>query len=189
MAAFTRDSDGVEFGLEDGLAVLAPHAMTVLARVGGEFGGVITYTELAEEAKQMGGLTTAMGLRNWIGKLLGKVLHDANLAGMPPVTSLVVHAHDGMVGEGYSEVLAAAGEEPLDDSLAREKHAAAARLACYRYFGAAVPDGAQPMLTAQLAATIARQRARTSLRVAATCDSCFMELPATGICSCSYQET
>ena len=185
MAAFTRKTDGVEFGLEDGLAILAPHALTVLARVGSEFGGVITYTELAEEAKQMGGLTTSMGLRNWIGKLLGKVVHDANLAGLPPVTSLVVHIHDGMVGEGYAEVLAVAGEEPVEDPLEREKHAAAARLACYRYFGAEVPEGAQPMLTAKLNASIARQRTRVPLRAAVTCDSCFMELPATGICSCS----
>lgn len=185
MAAFTRESDGVEFGLEDGLAVLAPHAMTVLAGVAGEFGRVITYTELAEKTKEMSGLSTKMGLRNWIGKLLGKVVIDASLAGLPAVTALVVHAHDGMVGDGYTEVLAVGGEEPVEDPIARERHAAAARLACYRYFGAAVPEGAEPMLTPKLAATVARQRVRTAQRVAATCDRCFMELPATGICSCA----
>jgi hypothetical protein len=121
---------------------------------------------------------------NRIGRI-GRVVNDANLAGMPPVTSLVAHTHDGMAGDGYSEVLAVAGEEPVEDPLAREKHAAAARLARYQYFGAAVPNGAQPMLTPRLAAAIARQRAHTSLRQAATCSSCFMGLPATGVCSCS----
>ncbi len=95
--------------------------------MGSEFGGVITYTELSLETQEMSGLSTKMGLRNRIGKLLGKVVRGANLAGMPPVTSLVVHTHDGMVGDGYSEVLAVAGEEPVEDPLAREKHAAAAR--------------------------------------------------------------
>jgi hypothetical protein len=116
---------------------------------------------------------------------IGRVVNDANLAGMPPVTSLVAHTHDGMAGDGYSEVLAVAGEVPVKDPLAREKHAAAARLDCYQYFGAAVPNGAKPMLTPRLAATIARHRARTSLRPAATCGSCLLELPATGVCSCS----
>jgi len=185
MAAFTRESDGVEFGLEDGLTILAPHAMTVLARVASEFGGVITYTELSREAQELSGLSTKMGLRNWIGKLLGRIVREADLAGLPAVTALVIHTHDGMVGDGYREVLAVAGEEPVDDPLAREKHAAAARLACYRYFGAAVPEGAQPMLTPKLAATIARKRVDYTQRVAATCENCFMELPATGICSCS----
>ncbi|TJZ99792.1 hypothetical protein FCI23_44375 [Actinacidiphila oryziradicis] len=52
--------------------------------------------------------------------------------GEPPLTALAVHTDDGMVAEGYKEVLKVAGEPPLDDVLERELHAARARLACYR---------------------------------------------------------
>lgn len=185
MAAFTHVSEDIQLGLEDGLDVLTPHALSTLVAVAGTYGAVVTYTELSLKVQQLSGLTTTMGVQNWIGKLLGRVVRDAHRDGLPPLTALVVRAHDGMVGDGYAEVLAVAGEIGLNDSLAREEHAAISRLRCYRHFGAPMPEDAPPLLSPKLAAAILSRRQREARPVVAVCASCFMELPANGVCSCS----
>ena len=90
-----------------------------------------------------------------------------------------------MEGGGYSEVLPVAGEEPSEALIARGKQTGDLRSAFYFYHGVAVRESAQPTFTPELAATIARERVRNAQRLTATCESYFIELPATGVSSCA----
>lgn len=112
----------------------ATEAYTILVGVAGTYHAVITYKELAEKIQDRTGFRTKVRLHHWIGATLGRVVREAHRRGDPPLTALVVHSDDGMVGTGYREVLEVAGEPPVEDVLEREQHAADARLACYRRF-------------------------------------------------------
>lgn len=160
----------------------AAEAYAILVGVAQTYHAVITYKELGKEIQDSTGVRTKALLHNWIGPILGRVVREAHRRGDPPLTALVVHTDDGMVGSGYREVLAVAGEPPVEDELEREHHAAEARLACYRHFGATLPpDGGIPALAPRLQANIQRRRERMvkPLRV---CERCFVQLPSTGIC-------
>ncbi|MCX5351245.1 hypothetical protein OG901_26405 [Streptomyces mirabilis] len=160
----------------------ATAAYDVLVDVARRYHAVITYKELAEEIQVRTGIRTKALLHNWIGSVLGRVVREASGRGDPPLTALVVHSDDGMVGSGYKEVLEAACEPPIDDVLEREQHAAEARLACYRQFGAALPpDGGVPALAPKYRAAMERRLARTEKPVQ-VCSKCFVQLPATGVC-------
>ncbi|MER5403106.1 hypothetical protein [Streptomyces sp. NPDC002599] len=157
-------------------------AYLILVGVAQTYHAVITYKELAEEIQSRTGIRTKTLLHNWIGPVLGRVVREAYRRGDPPLTALVVHTDDGKVGSGYKEVLAVAGEPPVDDELEREHHAADARLACYRHFGATMPTGGGvPALAPRLQAAVERRRERTE-KPARVCERCFVQLPSTGIC-------
>ncbi|WP_454343091.1 hypothetical protein [Streptomyces canus] len=156
-------------------------AYLILIGVAQTYHAVITYKELAEEIQSRTGIRTKTLLHNWIGPVLGWVVREAHRRGDPPLTALVVHTDDGKVGSGYKEVLAVAGEPPVDDDLEREHHAADARLACYRHFGATMPPGGGvPALAPRLQAAVGR-RERTDKPVR-VCERCFVQLPSTGVC-------
>ncbi|MYR52000.1 hypothetical protein GTY83_23190 [Streptomyces sp. SID4928] len=157
-------------------------AYSALVDVARTYHAVITYKELAEEIQARSGIRTKVLLHNWIGPILGRVVREAHRRGDPPLTALVVHSDDGMVGAGYKEVLEIAGQPPLDGVEERERHAAEARLACYRHFGATLPaDGGIAALSPRHQAAVERRRggSRTPPPV---CAGCFVELPATGVC-------
>ncbi|WP_037974165.1 hypothetical protein [Streptomyces sp. NRRL WC-3742] len=174
-------------------------AYPALVEVAGRYHAVITYGDLAALVQEVSGVRTRFDQRQWLGKVLALVVREAHRRGDPPLTSLVVHAQDGRVGVGYQEVLAVAGHAPLASELDREEHAAAARLACYRHFGAVLPaDGGTPALAPRLRESLSRRasgRAASGsgrggaqgvsaapVRVAAVCPGCFIEFPATGVC-------
>lgn len=160
----------------------AREAYVVLADVARTYHAVITYKELAEEIQQRTGNRTKALLHNWIGSVLGRVVREAHRRGDPPLTALVVRSDDGMVGNGYKEVLEVAGEPPVEDVLEREQHAARARLDCYRHFGATLPDGGGvPALAPRYQAAIERRRQRTE-KPPQVCGKCFVQLPSTGVC-------
>jgi hypothetical protein len=145
--------------------------------------------------------------RNWLGTVLTPVVHLCYRQGEPPLTSLVVGQRDRLVGEGYDEVLRVAGLSPITDPDKRERHAAEAQLACYRWAGSAPADGGEPRVpplqaapTPKVAARpTGRSTSRTAGRAASAtvtkpkrvaksdqpvtvCPSCFIALPATGVC-------
>lgn len=160
----------------------AAEAYLILMGVAQTYHAVITYKELAEEVQDRTGIRTKVLLQNWIGPVLGRVVREAHRRGDPPLTALVVHTDDGKVGSGYKEVLTVAGEPWVDDELERENHAAQARLACYRRFGASLPPGGGvPALAPRLQATLDR-RARNIERPPQICERCFVQLPSTGLC-------
>lgn len=124
-----------------------------------------------------------MGLQNWIGRLLAKVVRMAHEENAPPLTALVVRSDSGMVGEGYDEVLTVAGESSIENEVDREDHAASARFSCYQHFGAVIPGGAKPMLARNYVEHLSRKRKSADVPVVEVCKTCFLELPASGDCS------
>ncbi len=167
----------------------AKHAYEVLVETAGRYNAVITYSELAEEVQRRSSLRTKSQMRNWIGALLAGLVAVNHVRNEPPLTSLVVHKDDGQVGPGYDEVLRVAGEAPITDPSERETHAAAARLECYRHWGADVPEDAKPTLSARarvVRASTPRTPAAAEARRGAVCPTCFMETPVSGDCpNCS----
>ena len=82
----------------------------ILTRVAGTYQGLIEYAELGAEVQEASGIRTSRPVRSWIGPVLCRVAQDEPRPhGEPPLTSLVVHKADGIVGVGYDEALALAG--------------------------------------------------------------------------------
>ncbi|MGC1214908.1 MAG: hypothetical protein WA890_27065 [Micromonospora sp.] len=166
----------------EAFAIWASHAYPILATVAGTYRGLVVYGDLAEEVQRASGVRTSVPFRHWIGKVLHLVVREGHRRGEPPLTALVVHRQDGRVGEGYKAVLEVAGEPPITDDLDREYHAAAARLACYRHFGATLPfDGGSPALAPALHERVRKQRPSVPAP-RPSCPGCFVQLPQTGVC-------
>ncbi|HLM04340.1 MAG TPA: hypothetical protein VK402_04010 [Blastococcus sp.] len=110
----------------------------ILERVAATYGGSITYEQLAEQLFDETGYRTRMLLGQWIGQVLGPVQAATLTDGKPPLSSLVVRAATGGVGDGYVN-----HEHPEGfASFAERQHAAAVdRLTCYRTYGDPRPQG------------------------------------------------
>lgn len=140
---------------EQKLHIWADEAVRILREeIATEYGGYITYTQLAAQVVENTGRTTKMQQRYWIGNVLGKVLQRCRRRRLPALSSLVVRADTGMVGEGFSYWLELTGEPPQETQLGLEYVAAAERLKCYRAFGAVIPEGAKPRFTPIYEATL-----------------------------------
>ncbi|MFF4984461.1 hypothetical protein ACFY3O_31015 [Streptomyces sp. NPDC001046] len=180
--ASSEHPGGAEPTAQEAREAWAREAYAVLESTARSYHAVITYKELGTEIQQRTGIHTKALLHNWIGSVLGRVVREAHRRGDPPLTALVVRSDDGMVGDGYREVLEVAGEPPPSDVVEREQHAARARLDCYRHFGATLPPGGGvPALAPRYQAAVDRRRQRTE-KPTRVCGTCFMQLPATGIC-------
>jgi hypothetical protein len=177
-------------GVNEARGQWATAAGEVLAEVAGHYLAVVTYTELAEQVQQRTGLRTRTHSRNWIGSVIAQVVARTRAAGLPPLTSLISHRADG-------------GTD-LDETTVRS------RLACYRHFADDVPDDvivaadeaeaaeralAEEEARAKAAAPRRRASAARASSTAparkpvkreeeppAICPTCFMQLPASGIC-------
>ena len=174
-----RVADGDPVDFEDAKQAWAEAARPVLERVAGSYNQYIENKELAESVQQDSGITTGVLTHHWIGSVLGAVARDRRAPDEPMLISLCVRA-DGTIGAGYGEaILEREGVVPADLDL----HAAEERLACYRYFGAALPEnGGKPTLTRQLRekrSRVARQPERAPRR---QCPTCFLEVAASGVC-------
>ena len=179
---YWREDDGSQITAADAWDVWAGHAYTLLIGVARTYRALMIYGDLAEGVQKESGIRTSSPFRHWIGKVLYRVVEEGYRRGDPPLTALVVHRTDGKVGEGYKAVLEVAGEPAISDELEREYHAANARLACYRHFGADFPaDGGTPALAPELERTVARRRP-PAVTPPRTCPRCSLQLPATGIC-------
>ena len=128
----------------------------------------------------------------WLGEVLGRVALDSAHREEPLLVSLCVDG-DGRVGDGYAvAVLAAYGERPDNPNA----HAAKEQLECYRFFDAvglpadggtvAPPKVVATRTTTRRAATpkapAAKRPTKPADRPPAICPTCYMALPATGIC-------
>jgi hypothetical protein len=137
------------------LHIWAEEAVRILSEeVATQYGGYITYTQLAERVVENTGRTTRMQQRYWIGNVLGKVLQRCRRRRLPALSSLVVRADTGMVGEGFGYWLELTGEPPQETKIGLEYVAAAERLKCYRACGADVPENATPRFTPVYEATL-----------------------------------
>ena len=161
----------------------AESAYKILVGVAGRYNAVIEYTQLGNDIQEHSGLMTTKAVRNWISGVLEDVAKRCVDEGIPPLTSLVVRKDTGMVGDGYDAVLVATGVAPIDDPMKREKHAAQARLECYRWANATdLPaDGGRAALTPKYAASAAR-KAKANPPAVKVCPTCNMALLPTGVC-------
>lgn len=178
------DAEPRDLTLEEAEEAWTPVAHQILAEVAGKYHGLIHYAELADRVQQESGIRTRRQVRGWIGPVLARVAQRNHDAGEPALTALVVHKVDGTVGNGYDVVLSLAGADPIEDPVAREKHAAEARLECYRWAGAELPEGGgRPALSPLFELRQARKRKEArALETAPICTTCFMEIPPTGVC-------
>jgi hypothetical protein len=162
----------------------AEEARQILAGVAGTYHMLIDHTDLANGVQKASGIYTSTNAHYWIGRVLNQVAAVNAVKGEPALTSLVVHRVQGTVGDDYDEVLRLAGEPAISDPNEREKHAAAARMECYRWAGAKMPeDGGNAALSPKLAQRITRERKRAREEAPPTvCPTCFMAIPPTGVC-------
>ena len=119
-------------------------AREILTETAQTYHATILDTDLAEAVQVRTNIRTSQG--NWLGTVLLPVIHLCHREDEPPLTSLVLQSRDGMVGEGYDEVLRVEEQRPITDPAKREHHAAVSRLECYRWAGSAPADGGEVRL-------------------------------------------
>lgn len=193
IGSFARSTEGRALNRSEAIELWLPFAHDLLTRVAATPYGVITYKDFGDQVQAASGVHTEQLIQHWVGPFLNALITSAHEAGQPPLTALVVHKDDGMVGEGYNAVMRAEGLAPPQDPLARENHAAEGRVRCYRWAGAPEPAGGwTPRLAANFkarraaghtrTATVARPRAAVAQAVVALCPRCFVEMPVSGRC-------
>jgi len=185
---FWHEPDGQPTSESNALADWVPRAHLLLTDLAGTYHGVLREHELAEQLQEQSGIHTTRPHAKWMEKVLTPVATLCEHAGEPPLTSLVV--------------------TPETDDLP----AARLRLECYRWAGSAPADGGepQPLRVATTRAPRARAGAGSTggtgstgtraprtprepkpvapKRVAKTdrpitvCPTCYMAIPATGVC-------
>lgn len=162
----------------------AEAAHEILTTVAGTYHRLIDRTDLAARVQEASGVRSSKNPHYWLGRVLAQVAAVNRLHDEPPLTALVVHRLTGAVGDDYDEVLRLSGAEPITDEIAREKHAAEARMECYRWAGASMPaNGGHPALSPRLDQRIVRDRKRARDEAQPTvCPHCFMAIPPTGVC-------
>ncbi len=181
-------------------------AHEILEETATTYHGVVRETALAERLQADSGIHTTRPHPRWLSKLLLPLAHLHARDGYPALTALVVDTN-GWVGERYDDVLRAAEQLPILDVTAREQHAARARLECYQWAGSAPDDGGAPAPVPLAAGRAPRapraaagpktqrspraprepkpstpRRVAASDRPIAVCPTCFMAIPATGVC-------
>lgn len=206
---FWHEPDGRPTTEAIALEQWARAAHDALEETAATYHGVVREADLAERVQQVTGVRTTRPQERWLPKVLQPLAHLHHRDGYPPLTALVVDAH-GWVGPRYDDVLRATEELPVTEHAARERHASRARLACYQWAGSAPDDGGVPAEV--LPATRSRaprsttaagtreprapraarapkepkvtapKRVAASDRPVTVCPTCFMAIPATGVC-------
>lgn len=164
--------------LDQAKSAWAVAARPVLISTAQHYQGYITYSDLAGAVQESTGVRTRSQVRTWIAGVLQLVADDCHRRGEPSLTALAVHA-DETVGAGYAYAVSLTGAPAPADL---DQQAAEDRLACYRSFATDLPEGGgRSALTPKLLA--ARRRfARLNEKPAATCPTCFTQLPSSGQC-------
>ena len=169
---FWHEPDGTPTSEAIALEIWARTARDVLVRTAATYHAVIRDAELAEELQATSGVRTTRSLDRWLPKVLGTIDVFSQHAGEPLLSSLVIGTSDDL-------------------------EAARARLECYRWAGSAPPDGGVPAQlpgsaprrpsrprseTSRAGAAAPKRRVAKTDRPVAVCPTCFMALPATGVC-------
>lgn len=169
------------------LKAWVPVGYRVLQETAARYDAFITSGDLAARVQEESGRSG--GARpTWVGQLLELVAMQAARTGDAPLASLCVQSDLG-VGDRYSRILAASGSS-VASTADLEQRAAEDRLECYRRYATDLPeDGGRPRVPLRTprartsTSPAAPRRAKTPERPApAVCPTCFMQLPATGIC-------
>lgn len=165
-------------------AAWAAQAPVVLAEVAKGYQALISHTDLAARLQADTGIHTRSNPQTWLGRVLAISAADDLEQGRPPLTALVVHRTNGTVGAPYDEVLRLTGQPAITDEVARERHAAEARMECYRWAGATMPaDGGNSALSPRYDMVLSRGRKKARQEAEPdVCPTCFMAIPPTGEC-------
>ncbi|KQP82172.1 hypothetical protein [Aeromicrobium sp. Leaf291] len=163
-----------------------PVALDVLRETASRYGAVITVSDLADEVLKRTRVESPTSRRTWLGDLMEITALAAARAGDPPLTSLAVQ-RDGTVGDVYGRAVLAATGDVVKNV---EQRAAEDRLLCYQALATDLPaDGGTPrparVRTTRAASgstTTVKRAVKPEDRPAKICPTCFMALPATGIC-------
>ncbi len=196
MPSYWKDPDRTPLTSDEAIRVWAAEAHDLLVRVASRYNKVIGAPEMVSRIQELTGVRTDVPTSEWYARFLQQIVHRCHATGEPPLTSLVVNPLDGAVGVAYAEVLKLQGLA-ASNALAREKHAAAARLDCYLRYASDVPANATPQITQHVL------RAHTPTRTRSTaprtprpvpkaevpdkplnrvCPRCFLETPLSGEC-------
>ena len=170
---FWHEPDGTPTSEAIALENWARTAREVLVRTAATYHAVIRDAELAQELQATTGIHTTRSLDKWLPKILGPIDRYCEQSGEPQLSSLVVGTSDDL-------------------------ETARARLECYRWAGSAPADGgvpaqlpgsaprrtSRPRTASSRAGTAAppKRRVAKTDRPIAVCPTCFMALPATGVC-------
>lgn len=166
------------------LKAWVPAGYRILRETAGRYGAFVTSSDLAARVQADSGRSG--GARpTWVGQLLELVAMQAVRTGDAPLASLCVQS-DLTVGDRYRRALAVSGA-PMGAADDVERRAAEDRLECYRRYAGDLPeDGGSPRLLARAprpGSTRSTAVKRAPERPApAVCPTCFMQMPATGIC-------
>lgn len=175
----------IEVPLSQAIEEWAEAAIPILEDIARTYPGHISYATLLDRAMDATGVRTALHVRRVASRLLNRVIVVGNGRGLPPLTALVVHAADGMVGVGFDAVLRAAEQDVPTTDLERERAAAAARLECYRAYCDHVPHDAEPLLTPRYEARVRRPK-KAEPRPRQFCPVHGLQLSAAGVCADCY---
>lgn len=183
-------------GVKEASEAWTAAAVEVLSEVAGHYLGVITYAELAEQVQARTGLRTRVSFRSWIGTLLGAAVVRCRAQGLPPLTSLVVHSQTAAAGADETTAAARltcyrhfATDVPVEvivaaDAAARAKEAEAKEAAPARR--STTRPSTTRRSTASRATTGPRgtggRRRSAADEAPRICPTCFVQLPASGIC-------
>ena len=175
--------EAADLGNDAARAAWAGAAREILLEVAGRYQALVTYRELSGLVQLRTGIRTNQLVHYWIGDVLGRVSRVCADRGEPLLSALCVK-EDGSVGASYAKAVIDVRGELVGDP---DDHAADERLACYRAFGAVLPeDGGKAALAPKVAAVRARERARRAASrpqfEGQVCPSCNMAIPATGVC-------
>jgi hypothetical protein len=194
-----RNDDGTAVDDAAALDAWGRAARPVLVQVARRFGSLTTRKELGEEAQVRSGVRTREPVAAWIDDVLDAVALECSVRSEPLLSAFCVQP-DGRMGDRYRQIVESLeGTAPADV----EMHAATQRVEAHRYHGAVLPvDGGRPTLPPQLAKLRASAPAKTRAtrapsapkkapvarkpkkveRVYAVCQTCFLQLPASGRC-------
>lgn len=174
-------------------ALAARHVLADTAR---DYHAVITVADLAQAVQERTRIRNRQAAGLWVGDVLYRVAKACQGRREPLLGALCV-GPDGHMSDWYADTVQMVRGDVVSDP---EQHAAEERLDCYRVNGAELPPGGgEPALpprrepVRRVASTSPAKRStapaarRTAVRKpepppARTCPTCFMVLPATGVC-------
>lgn len=172
---FWHEPEGTPTSESLALETWARLARDILIRTAGSYHAVVREADLAAELQETSSIRTTRHHDRWLPKVLAPIAVFCERMDEPPLTSLVVGTSDDL-------------------------EAARRRLECYRWAGSAPADGGVPAQlpgtarvrpsrtrsagpgTRASASPAAPKRVAKTDRPVAVCPTCFMALPATGVC-------
>ena len=178
--------DGSEVAWSEAEVAWSAAAFDILRDLAGHDQAIVEDHELAKEVQRRAQIHTASPMRHWMRAVLHRVTQRAHEHGLPPLATLVVGRHDGMVGDVHDDVRAVRGDPPVGDPDGREDAAARDRLECYRWAHAVAGHRGTPALSPKLQKqrdrTAREQLATRQMRLGNACPGCGLTMPLTGVC-------